>query len=616
MKKLFLLYIWTAGYMLSAQGQAPITVTLDRNPALQHVLHTQKDASLPDTVELPFIDDFWYYARSPYPDPKLWIDRHVFINNNFPIQPRSNGVATFDALDANGQIYDVNTSAFYADTLTSAPVNLSGGPANVYLSFFYQPQGRGDAPETGDSLILQFKNPDGAWRNAWQTHGVAVHLFNPVIVQVDGDYLYKGFQFRFVNIISFNKEKFNTGKLGNVDMWHIDYVLLDKNRNVRDTVMADVAVIEPTPSMIKGYRSIPWKQFTEAAYASQMQPRITITYRNNDNSAYYITRVFEVTDVYHPSQPVQIGNIGGENIDAGAITTHSEEVLNPFVSVSVDSALFEFKSYLLTNEYDRKENDTVCFYQEFKNYFARDDGVPESGYGFEGSTNVSGSSIACRYETFVYDTIRAVGLYFNPVLNNVTSAYRFRIAVWKDNNGTPGEQAYLSEQEYSPEATGEFIIYPLEKPVAVTKYYWIGWQQVTVGFLNVGFDLNHNDKGNLWYNTGYWHQDMNNGTLMIRPYVGRQIFDLPTTAPQPEKSITEWKIYPNPAATYLNIETGDTPLSDYTVEIFSITGQLRYRGILTDNRVNVNGLEQGMYVLRLIRKKTGHVQNLRFIINR
>jgi hypothetical protein len=599
-------------------GQQPVTTRLEYHPALQKNLNrlVPKCAVQVDTVDLPFVDDFSYYAASPRPDPSLWMDRYVFINNDYPEQPPSNGVATFDALDADGKIYTTSASVFYADTLTSRPVNLGGsGIQDVYLSFFFQPQGFGDSPEEGDSLILQFKSPvTRQWHSVWNTPGTAARSFKQVMIAVPPSYYHKGFQFRFMNIASLDQDDFNAGTRSNADHWHIDYIRLDKGRNENDITMKDVAVIAPLKSQIKGYRSIPWNQF-QVAYTTRLDPRISITYRNNDRQGYFVTRLFEITDVYH-STTVPIEQGGGENIRAGEIFTFNQDILNPFISPSVDSALFELKGYLKTVDGDRKENDTVRFYQEFKNFFARDDGIPESGYGYRG-INAQGCAVACRYETFMPDSLQAVNLYFNPTANNVTSQYLFHIAVWKDDNGRPGEQVYLSPQEYSPDVTGKFVSYVLENPIYITKNYWIGWQQVTSGFLNAGFDRNYNDKGNLWYNSsGTWQQDVNDGTLMIRPVVGKRA-DIATSAPAtgiPGKkaAIT---IYPNPASQYIRVAVENTP--DYDMEIYGQTGRLRYRGTVNVAAdIDVSRFEPGLYIIRLIHRKTGYVQTQKLLIIR
>jgi hypothetical protein len=121
-------------------------------------------------IRLPFFDDF--STSNIIPDQHLWIDRHVFVNKDFPLYPPNIGAATFDVLDETGAVYNHAISVpFIADYLTSKPIRLDSlfspiarklRPSDsVYLSFYYQPQGRGDSPETADSLVLQLGYPTG-----------------------------------------------------------------------------------------------------------------------------------------------------------------------------------------------------------------------------------------------------------------------------------------------------------------------------------------------------------------------------------------------------------------------------------------------------------------------
>ena len=115
-------------------------------------------------IVLPFFDDF--SVSNVYPDQQKWEDNYVYVNQHFAKSPPNVGVATFDALDAQGKVYeDANWIDFIADYLTSVPIRLDSlfspiarklTPADsVYLSFYYQPQGRGNDPEPWDTLLLQ-----------------------------------------------------------------------------------------------------------------------------------------------------------------------------------------------------------------------------------------------------------------------------------------------------------------------------------------------------------------------------------------------------------------------------------------------------------------------------
>ena len=626
MKKRYFFLVFLMVHSVLLFAQTPMLVPLDHNPALP--VRKLKNSVQADTFLLsrdrPFIDDFSYYWNASFcsrPDKRLWTDDYVYINNHYPINPPSNGVATFDALDADGNVYkNANSSSpFPADTLTSVPIAFHVNALNnVYLSFFYQPQGHGDNPEPGDSLILQFKSPvTEIWRTVWGTPGTKLHPFKQVLRSVDNEYLNNGFQFRFVNYVSYEQSSFNPGRKGNADHWHIDYVRLGSNRSETDTAIYDVAINAPMKTLIKGYQSIPWDQMW-IAIASSLEPMIEMTYFNNDNNDHFVNgRNFEII---HNNVTTPLSTGGGDNIEAGKEITYMQDIHNPYGSlIDSDSAFFEFKGYISTNPADRKENDTVRIFQFFKDYFARDDGTPENGYGFSGE-KVQGCAVACRYETFKADSIRAINIYFNPTDNNVTAQIKFRIAVWRDNNGRPGEQVYISSKEYSPKVTGQFTRFDLEKPVYVTKYYWIGWVQVTFGFLNAGFDRNFNDRVNLYTKTGQdWEQSIYDGTLMIRPVMGKRK-NLPTSTEQPATvSNLLMKLYPNPAShnVHIDLETLGTVIpSHYNIEMYDVTGRLRYRAPYTGEYIDVSGFESGLYIVRLINRKTWKVQTDKLMIIR
>jgi len=215
-------------------------VPLSNNPALSgNQLKTSrlKAGLVADTLSLPFFDDF-SGSLSPYPNPKNWLDNFVFINDQYPVNPLSIGVATFDALDQNGIIYkEASNFPFIADKLTSRPININPTDTGVYLSFYYQPQGNGFYPKTSDSIMVDFYAPvSKKWWNVWKTPGTKLQPFKIAMIPVMGDsFLVKGFQFRFRNKASIPDNSAVPGKMGNVDHWNVDYVKLDADRNAKDT---------------------------------------------------------------------------------------------------------------------------------------------------------------------------------------------------------------------------------------------------------------------------------------------------------------------------------------------------------------------------------------------
>ncbi len=63
---------------------------------------------------------------------------------------------------------------------------------SLYLSFFYQSTGRGNSPETSDSLVLEFWAPDSAkWFEIWGTPGVVLDTFKQVLIPIKAFYFLK-----------------------------------------------------------------------------------------------------------------------------------------------------------------------------------------------------------------------------------------------------------------------------------------------------------------------------------------------------------------------------------------------------------------------------------------
>ena len=107
----------------TSKGQSevlePVTSNQQIKTALQHREYLRTGMVGPDTLKLPFFDDFNQY--SVWPDANLWTDSSAFINYNFPINPPTLGVATFDGLDFEGNPYNNSNvnAAGLCDELTS-----------------------------------------------------------------------------------------------------------------------------------------------------------------------------------------------------------------------------------------------------------------------------------------------------------------------------------------------------------------------------------------------------------------------------------------------------------------------------------------------------------------
>lgn len=571
-----------------------------------------KSKGLNDTLELPFFDDFSF--SNIYPHDSLWADDYVYINNTYAFEQLSMGVATFDALDNRGLLYDnASTLLFEADHLTSRPLNLEGSAAdNFYLSFFYQPQGLIDAPSRDDSLTLQFWSvSDETWYSVWKAEGTEVHPFKPVIIHVDDDrFTSKGFRFRFINYATLAESQSDIAMSGNADFWHIDYVYLNRNRNQADTILHDVAFTSPLRSVLNNYEAIPWNQFREW-YVSIMGPPVSMSYANNDNIVRNISRSFKINDLVEGTEVHAFPPLA-RNIDPGSREVYDAPLSYVFNSPGEDSALFEIKASLITDVFDNKQNDTISYMQVFKNYFAVDDGSSELGYGINGGGSNNAMAVY-RYRSFSPDTLRAIQICFNDSYQNANQRL-FDLVILSSDNQVPGDIIYEQEEalvDPGSEING-FTTYYLDDPVFVDGEFFAGWRQRSETWLNAGFDINTPHNGRQYYYLGgVWRESSKNGSLMIRPVVGKALVSTGIGLPDTGHNLIIW---PNPASDILNIKAENTSLYNTVTEIYDLNGRIIYRKEFNE-QVDVAGFAPGIYYL-LLKDKGLVVARDKFIKNR
>jgi hypothetical protein len=594
------LYITLLIFSLQTLTAQEVVTGLQSNQQItrkkDHVLPV-KGLADDDTLELPFTDDF--SGKSLFPDQTKWTDNFVFINNTYSDMQITTGIATFDAIDDNGRLYEeASSSGFKADQLTSRPLNLNyPSSENIWLSFFYQPGGLADLPEENDSLTLQFFAPEEAvWYSVWNTSGVSHQDFKPVIIKiVQPHFLRKGFRFRFVNYASLSSNPNDPSMTGNCDHWNIDYVVLDRNRNEGDTVYADVAFRTGLRSVLKTHESMPWKQFKQV-YLQEMGSFIPIRYRNNDSIIRNVTRNFEIWDEYQNIQSHSF-SAGATNIDPLTSIDYNANLIYTFNTDNNDSALFRITATLITDDFDPKENDTVTYYQTFSNYFAFDDGSSEGGYGINGLGSRN-AMVAYRFKSFMQDTLRAISICFNDSYLNA-NLRSFDLMVWNDNLGIPGDLIYTREEVMvvQGENINGFYTYILPDGIMVDDIFYVGWKQRSETFLNAGFDVNtrHEGKQFYWLN-GSWNQSQVNGSLMIRPVVGEplKITSIDDTYQSIDKKI---RIWPNPASDFINIDHGESSLYGIAYLIFV---DLHGRELLTaplSERIEISSIPDGFYIV-------------------
>ena len=597
-KTIIYLLLLAAGFSSVSAQEVVTGLQSDYNITKYKTLkNTTKGLTAP--VELPFFDDFSGY--SVFPDKNKWTDNFAFINNTYSSDQITSGIATLDALNETGRLYETAASTvFEADHLTSQPLNLNYTPAdNIWLSFLYQPGGLGDRPEENDSLTLQFFAPDESkWYHVWNTRGSVVTEFKTVMIAInDQKFLKTGFMFRFINYASIGSTLSDPSMAGNSDHWNIDYVLIDRNRNENDTVFADVAFRLPMRSLLNTYESMPWQQFRQiSVYLQEMGSGIQVQYRNNDTIERNVTRNFEVRDIYQ-NIVTQSFSSGASNIGPLTNVDYRANLIYTFNSGNTDSALFKITASLVTDEFDPKINDTLVYIQKFSNYFAFDDGSSEGGYGINGLGSRN-AMVAYRFKSFMQDTVRAISICFNESYMK-SNQRAFDLMVWDDNNGTPGNLLYVKEEaivQQGDELNG-FHDYIIPGGVMINDIFYIGWRQRSETFLNAGFDVNtpHNNRQFYWIN-GNWIQSQVQGSIMIRPVTGKPLTTSILDIYPYRKTI---KVWPNPASDYINIDAGDMQINRLASVIITDIHGRKLMEVPYSERIQISGVGDGICILSI-----------------
>ena len=561
-------------------------------------------------LTLPFYDDF--STTKVYPDSTKWGDFNVYVNAGFPLHPVTRNGATFDVLDAQGRVYDYAISnPFIAEYLTSNIIRLDSvfdpepkalTPADsVFFSFFYQPQGNGNAPEAQDSLVLEFGvvvEMDTLWHHVWSTPGRTLaqflvendsSYFKQVMIPItDTTYFKPGFCFRFYNYASIVGHSQPSSR-GNEDNWSIDAVYLNYGRSAIDPSYPKVSLTGMTPSFLNRYRIMPYKHY-RANPTAHIAEKYPIYVSNLDNQTHHLKHQYTVDQVN-----------GGQHY---SYTSHRTIYTAPMTYSKPDTAMvaqlfaldfdrdstsFLIRHYISDSTCNPPLVDSMVYLQGFYNYFAYDDGIPELGFGVEPSP---GGSFAVKFELSELDTLRGVQVLFNHTLNDANNQY-FDIVVWKDNNGKPGDEVYrLSNRKPQwDEQLYRFAYYQFDKRIRLNGVFYIGIVQQGSGLLNVGFDTSGDY---IQYNfinvTGSWQPSSKHGAIMLRPVVGAGYY-----IGVEENSSPEVSVYPVPASTTLHIEGVSNGVG---IALYDLTGRKVMQGTFTDE-IPVSQLQDGLYFLNI-----------------
>lgn len=612
-----------------------------------------------EAVKLPFYDDF--SRITVYPSPIRWADNYALINTDYAKKPPTIGVATLDAIDDKGKLYEgAGSFPFNADKLTSQPIRMdslfvpSARPIyrsdSLYLSFYYQPQGRGSMPSKGDSLILEFHSPvefdtittasgttiEPVWQLVWSTQGgvsadsFAVskyQYFKQVLIPItDSARFFKnGFQFRFRNKASL-ANNFVPDWKSNCDHWNIDLVWLNASRNKNDTVIKDIAFAENAPSLLKNYHAMPYKQYT-ANFLNEMKDSLNIYIANLDNENKNLSYKFNVRK--NSEAPHYFYDGGGFSImpylSYGYASNQSfaHPALNYFYEpINTSNTTVFHCIHTITSDPNPlfRSNDSIQFSQEFSNYYAYDNGTAEAGIGLNGAAG----SYVVRFKLNKSDTLRGMQIYFNQVIGQ-TNQKLIDLIVMNDNAGKPGQivKTLSGVTPIYTDNVNEFQTYWLDNALEINAndfpglIFYVGWSQASIENLNIGFDRYNDSHTNRFFNIlGTWEQSSSlmYGSLMLRPIVG-VANPLSNNAPLPKQTL---RISPNPVSNgSLSVKLPENwslyNVQQHEMRIYTSAGKLVKTSNYTD-LLNINELASGLYVLVLTNALTGETLSGKFII--
>jgi len=651
MKNISTIIIFFLSLVVVAQGQEVIT-PLQTNARLQKIARefkTQREVASGQSLSLPFFDDF--SGPEGYPDPSLWDGKDVFINDEYAVSPPTVGVATFDAINRLGELHEnASPFPFMADMLTSRIIRLDSvfdpiprkirRSDSLFFSFYYQPQGRGNVPAPSDSLVLEFLAPGETliniippdtiitgidtlinpgdtiviegWRRMWSSPGMSLETFRlkyntwfqQVVVAVDDSarFYTDNFRFRFRNYASL-ADPILPDWQSNGDQWNIDYVYLNIDRGIHDTLHRDVAFAAKAPNMLRTYTSMPYNQYREG-YINAMRDTLTMRITNLDGEDYNSSYRYEVSRDF--GEPFYFYNGGNYAIlpfvTAGYVNHQpfSRPAVNFVFPIGTQEKVYFTTTHILNTQANigRKQNDTLRQVQVFANYLSYDDGSAEAGYGL----TPSGGQMAYKFVLNRPDSLIGINMYFNQTLNQ-GNLKTFYLNVWNDYFGEPGELIY-SRYGYEPQysdSLNTFVLYKTDSIIQINNktfpnlIFYVGFEQTSAANINIGFDWNNDASAYVFWKTfGAWSNSLYAGAPMIRPVLGKEkVVGLDEPA-----ETGHLRIFPNPVADeWVMIELPEAKQSSIMfTRIYSADGRLVYEKPYT--RENYIGeLSPGFYMV-------------------
>lgn len=550
-------------------------------------------------LSLPFWDDFSKGAADT-----LWEEyTSVAITQGLAVNPPSIFAATFDGISATGKPYDLNDvlAKGYADVLTSRPIDLAtlvNQNDSVYLSFFYQVTGHGEAPDLDDNFSLSLKDKNGTWVKVFDVANSAAldpATFYYAHVKVAFDYFHENFQFRFQNFARLS---------GPYDTWHLDYIFLNARRYNTSFYFPDRSVSHPPTTIFQDYTSIPVKHFKDTAKyvvanAASRFFNFSVLNQPSNYSTYAQVTTF-AADTTEKTIPIDSAIVIQINSRSFELADELSPVPPDSLNLLADSIHIRYFLYMISGD-GREENrarflDSLRFmrndttFSDFSlgKHYAYDDGVAEYGAGL----NSAGSQVAYRFNmlTKQRDSLVAIDIYF-PEFGD-TKSRTLLLKIWGAGNDGPGPELHSETISVTRTVQNTFTRYRLQEPIGVKGNFYVGWQQNVAASIPAGLDKNNNTGQFMYFNTtGSWQQNQTlEGCLMVRPFFGKgkagEVLGVEENS---------FKPYPNPNHGRFFI-----PANASQIHIFDTLGReipFSASGYGDHQSVELTSCESGLYIV-------------------
>jgi len=580
-------------------------------------------------LQLPFFEDF--STSEGIPDSSKWLNsQNVSISNAIGFDPPSIKVASLDGVNAQGSPYAASEIVDSVDALTSQVIELGNVPTDllptVYISFWWQPEGRAELPDSRDSLVLRFLNSDGEWINVWSTTGGRdrnTEIFNQEIFSifslnnVNNNFFHNNFQFSF---------QAYGNPSGAFDFWHLDYIFLDQNRSLSDTSYLDQTWTSIPTSIFGAYSALPLEHLR--ANPLQEFDSTSLSYINlqiTDVGGQAVNVIGFIRDE-DTQQNIDTLNLPGDDnpFEGGLITGGIYETItffsNParsafideFIQNSTDS-IERLTTIMILDPPDVNflENDTVRFTHVLSDYYAYDDGTGEEAIRLD----QAGGQLAMRYVSRVPDVLSAIQAYFPPSVSTSMGTIRFR--VWDSDNGFPGNIIYedgfdRTISSVASDSLNRFLTFSIDE-TNILDTFWVGYIQLSRNVLGVGYDRNNDQKDQIRINVGNDWEFLNPdddvdppGSLMLRPVFREGILTSTQNPILPETE--EVVVYPNPSRGIFKIQGEFDAL-----RVLKVTGEVMFESAST-TQIDLSFMPNGIYLLQITAE--GKKETKRIILSR